>query len=70
MAPNTDCLKKDEVLWILAATKAFADIKIKMTISHVLRHPNFSKHFKITCDASNIGIGGILSKEGQYCLFQ
>ena len=69
MAPITDCLKKEEFSWALAATKAFVDIKTKMTIAPILRHADFSKPFEATYDTSSISIGGIFSQEGQPIVF-
>jgi len=62
MASITDCQKK-EFLWPVNAAKAFREINQKMTEAHVMRLSNFSKVFEVACDASSIGIGGLLSQK-------
>lgn len=64
MALITDCLKKGEFLWPSLANEAFKEIKERMATTLVLRHLDFNKVFEVACDASSIGIGGVLSQEG------
>ena len=63
MAPITDCSKREDFEWTRAAVRAFREIKERMTEVLVMRLPDFTKVFEITCDASGIGIGGVLSQE-------
>lgn len=35
----------------------------------VLRHADFSKVFKVACDASGVGIGGVLNHEGHLIVY-
>ena len=60
----TDCLRKGTFVWTDAASKSFQEIKDKMTKTPVLRLPDFSKLFEVACDASGLGIGGVLNQEG------
>ena len=69
MAPITDCQKQREFEWTKAAAKAFWEIKERMTEAHVMRLLDFSKVFKITCDASGIRIRGVLSQEKHHIAY-
>lgn len=59
--PIIDCLKTEPFRWTEAADQAFEWVKTLMTQALVLHLPNFSKVFEVTCDASGIGIEGVLS---------
>ncbi|CAA6668925.1 unnamed protein product [Spirodela intermedia] len=63
-APIIDCLKMDPFQWTEAADQAFERVKALMTQAPVLRVLDFNKVFEVTCDASDIGIGGVLSQDG------
>ena len=63
MAHITDCLKSEGFQRTPAATKAFTEIKRMMTEAHVMRLPDFSKAFEVTCDASGLAVGDVLSQE-------
>ena len=63
MSPITDCMKQGEFVWTKATAKAFNEIKQKMIEAPVMHFPNFTKLFEVECDASSIGIGGVLSQE-------
>jgi len=62
--PDNWCLKSGEFNWSKRATKAFQEIKQKMVEVPLFRLPDFSKVFKVACDASGISTGGVLSQEG------
>ena len=64
MDPITECFKNKEFQWSNATSQAFREIKVRMTEAPVLRYPDFTKVFEVACDASGVGIGGVLSEEG------
>ena len=63
-APLTDCLKKETFLWTEAAEQAFERVKALITQAPILRLLDFGKVFEVACDASGVGIGGVLSPGG------
>ena len=63
MAPIIDCLKNEEFQWTPANTKTFKEVKKLMTEAPIMRVPDFSKVFEVTCDASGLAIGGVLNQE-------
>ena len=63
MSPITDCMKQGEFVWTKATAKAFNEVKQKMTEAPVMHLPDFTKPVEVECDASGIGIGGVLSQE-------
>ena len=58
-------LLKDGVkfLWSLECDKAFRALKLLLVSAPVLAYPDFTKPFLLTCDASGLGLGAILSQE-------
>lgn len=61
--PLTLLLKKDTpFVWGNEQEKAFQTLKEKLTKNPILQYPDFTKPFILTCDASNFGIGSVLSQ--------
>ncbi|CAA0816895.1 Uncharacterized mitochondrial protein AtMg00860, partial [Striga hermonthica] len=64
-APITDCLHGKTFMWTPAAEEAFLLIKTKLTSAPVLVLPDFTRPFELSCDASKVGIGSVLSQEAR-----
>lgn len=64
-APLTECLKGDSFTWSVKAQQSFEKLKERFTKAHALSLPNFKLVFEFDCDASNVGIGAVLSQEGR-----
>lgn len=62
-APLTDCLKKSKQFKLTPeAEVSFQKLKEALISAPVLVQPNFSKPFVIQCDASRVGVGGVLTQ--------
>ncbi|GFV50113.1 retrovirus-related Pol polyprotein from transposon 17.6 [Trichonephila clavipes] len=66
-APLTDLLKgrnrKSTVDWNSSCQNAFEELKTRLSKNPVLYSPDFTKPFIIQYDASNLGIGVVLSQD-------
>lgn len=63
VSPLIDMLKKNNFQWSSKAESVFLEIKKVMTYGLVLVLPDFTKTFIIKCDASNSGVGVVLTQE-------
>nr|GFB12471.1 reverse transcriptase domain-containing protein [Tanacetum cinerariifolium] len=62
IVPLTKCMKGGRFMWISEAAKAFDILNPKVTKAPVLALPNFDEVFHVECDASGVGIDGVLSQ--------
>lgn len=63
--PLTRLLKKNQkFVWTEEAQKAFKDIRSCLIKAPILTCPDFSQEFIISCDASGVGLGTVLSQQG------
>jgi hypothetical protein len=63
-APLHELTKKGVVFrWGQTQEESFATLKDKLTHTPLLQLPNFGKTFELECDASGIGIGGVLMQD-------
>ncbi|XP_028071101.1 uncharacterized protein LOC114273497 [Camellia sinensis] len=68
-APLTNILKLQAFEWSKEAADSFPLLKKLLTEAPILALPDFDKTFELDCDASGLGIGGILSQEGRSIAF-
>lgn len=69
VVPITDCLKQPKFVWTLESQKAFDALKKAVTTTSVLALPNFEHVFQVECDASGLGIRGVLSQQNRPIAF-
>jgi hypothetical protein len=55
--------------WAKAQENAFNVLKDKLTHAPLLQLPNFNKTFELECDASGIGLGGLLLQEDKHVAY-
>jgi hypothetical protein len=69
-APLNDLTKKGVSFhWGAAQDQAFHTLIDKLTHAPLLQHLDFDKTFDLECDASGIGIGGVLLQEGKHVAY-
>ena len=62
-SPLYKLLKKDaNFVWIKAQESALQHLKSQLINRHILQYPDFSKEFILATDASNSGLGAVLSQ--------
>ena len=69
-APLHELTKKGvPFIWGTNQQQAFDTLKSKLTQAPLLQLPDFNKMFELECDASGLGIGGVLLQGGMPVAF-
>ena len=64
--PMTSLLKKDtKFVWTEECEASFQELKKRLVTAPVLILPDVHKDFQVYCDASRLGLGGVLMQEGK-----
>lgn len=62
-APLTELTNtKIKFRWTKEAEEAFVKLKTSLVSAPVLAMPDYTKHFSIACDASDVAIGAVLTQ--------
>ena len=54
---------KIELVWSIEALEAFENLKIKLCSTPILGYPDYHRKFRLDIDASDYGLGAVLSQE-------
>ena len=57
--------KSQAFVWDAACEESFEELKKKLTTAPVLILPNPGEPFVVYCDASKMGLGGVLMQDGK-----
>ncbi|CAN6458145.1 unnamed protein product [Victoria cruziana] len=68
-APLTKMLKKGTFAWSEKSEKAFEELRAALIQAPVLALPNFENSFVVETDASDVGIGAVLTQDGHPIAF-
>ena len=64
--PVTELLKKDtKFKWTNECEASFQELKKRLVTAPVLILPDIRKDFQVYCDASRLGLGGVLMRGGR-----
>ncbi|RZB86561.1 Transposon Ty3-G Gag-Pol polyprotein [Glycine soja] len=64
--PLTKLTRKGQAfVWDTQCEHSFQILKERLTTAPVLALPNLREHFEVYCDASKMGLGGVLMQNGQ-----